>query len=70
MLSIRLPEEIEQRLEALAAKTGRTKTFYVREAIMEHLDEMEDKYVAISRLENPGRRWTQEELERDLGMED
>lgn len=70
MLSVRLPEEIEQRLEALAAKTGRTKTFYVREAILEHLDEMEDKYVAISRMENPGRRWTQEELERDLGMED
>ena len=70
MLSIRLPEEIEQRLEALAAKTGRTKTFYVKEAILEHLDEMEDKYVPISRLENPSRRWTQEELERDLRMED
>ena len=41
MLAIRLPEEIEARLAELAAKTGRTKTFYAREAILEHLDEME-----------------------------
>ena len=37
MLAIRLPPEIEARLEALAKKTGRTKTYYVREAILEHL---------------------------------
>ena len=41
MLAIRLPEEIEHRLAELAAKTGRTKTYYVREAILEHLDELE-----------------------------
>lgn len=65
MLAIRLPEEIEARLTELAAKTGRTKTFYVREAILQHLDEMEDKYLAINRLENSGKRWTLEELEQN-----
>ncbi len=70
MLAIRLPEEIEKRLNALAAKTGRTKTFYAKEAILEHLEEMEDKYLAISRLENPGKRWTLEEMEQDLDVED
>lgn len=65
MLAIRLPEEIEARLTELAAKTGRTKTFYVREAILQHLDEMEDKYLAINRLENSGKRWTLKELEQD-----
>ena len=69
MLAIRLPEEIEKRLTDLAAKTGRTKTFYAREAILEHLDEIEDKYLAINRLENPGKRWTLDELEQGLDLE-
>jgi len=69
MLAIRLPEEIEKRLADLAAKTGRTKTFYAKEAILSHLDEIEDKYLAIQRLENPGKRWTLEELEQDLDLD-
>jgi RHH-type rel operon transcriptional repressor/antitoxin RelB len=69
MLAIRLPEEIEARLAALAAKTGRTKTFYAKEAILEHMDDMEDKYLAISRLENPGKRWTLDEMEQDLDLD-
>lgn len=69
MLAIRLPEEIEARLTELAAKTGRTKTFYVREAILQHLDEMEDKYLAINRLENSGKRWTLEELEQEVDLD-
>jgi RHH-type rel operon transcriptional repressor/antitoxin RelB len=51
MLAIRLPEEIEKRLEVLAKRTGRTKTFYAREAILEHLDDLEDLYLAESRLQ-------------------
>jgi RHH-type rel operon transcriptional repressor/antitoxin RelB len=50
MLAIRLPAEIEKRLDALAKETGRTKTFYVREAILEHLDDLEDIYIAEQRL--------------------
>jgi RHH-type rel operon transcriptional repressor/antitoxin RelB len=69
MLAIRLPEEIEKRLTDLAAKTGRTKTFYAKEAILQHLDEIEDRYLAIHRLENPGRQWTLDELERGLDLE-
>ena len=69
MLAIRLPEEIEARLTDLAAKTGRTKTFYAREAILQHLDDMEDKYLAVNRLENPGKRWTLDEMEQDLDLE-
>jgi RHH-type rel operon transcriptional repressor/antitoxin RelB len=33
------------------ARTGRTKTFYVREAILEHLDDLEDMYLAEPVLE-------------------
>ena len=50
MLAIRLPAEVEKRLEALALATGRTKTFYAREAILEHLDDLEDLYLAEQRL--------------------
>ena len=69
MLAIRLPAEIEARLVDLATKTGRTKTFYAKEAILEHLDELEDKYLALNRLENPNKRWTLDELEHDLDLE-
>jgi RHH-type rel operon transcriptional repressor/antitoxin RelB len=51
MLAIRLPESIEKRLEKLARRTGRTKTFYVREAILQHLEDLEDIYLAEARLE-------------------
>ena len=51
MLSIRLSEDIEKRLENLAQKTGRTKSFYVREAIMEKMEDMEDAYLAEHVLE-------------------
>ncbi len=38
--SVRLPEEVERRLDALAQKTGRTKAFYIREMILNHIDEI------------------------------
>ncbi len=52
MLAIRLPEDIEERLNALAEKTGRTKTYYAREAILEYLDTLEDIYLAEERYED------------------
>ena len=72
MLAIRLPADIEHRLEALAEATGRTKTFYAREAIVEHMDDLEDIYLAERRLEDlragRSRAFTLEEVERDLGL--
>jgi RHH-type rel operon transcriptional repressor/antitoxin RelB len=50
MLAIRLPEKLEKRLARLAKRTGRTKTYYAREAIVQHLDELEDIYLAEKRL--------------------
>ena len=50
MLAIRLPADVETRLGALAKATGRTKTFYAREAILEYLDDLEDWYLAEQRL--------------------
>jgi RHH-type transcriptional regulator, rel operon repressor / antitoxin RelB len=74
VLAIRLPAEIETRLGVLAQATGRTKTFYVREAILEHLDDLEDLYLAEQRLldirSGKSRTYSLDEVEKDLGLAD
>ena len=52
MLAVRLNDDTERRLEALAERTGRTKTFYARAAIEAHLDDLEDFYLAEERLKD------------------
>jgi RHH-type rel operon transcriptional repressor/antitoxin RelB len=72
MLAIRLPIEIENRLAALAKATGRTKTFYAREAMLAYIEDMEDLYLAEQRMADlrEGRETTIpiEEVMRDYGM--
>ncbi len=48
---IRLDDETEARLNRLAERTGRSKSFYVREATLEKLEEYEDYYLAKDSLE-------------------
>jgi RHH-type rel operon transcriptional repressor/antitoxin RelB len=72
MLAVRLDKELEDRLERLAEKTGRTKTFYARAAIEAHLDDLEDFFLAEERLKD----FRSEdaiplaEVEKRLGLED
>jgi RHH-type transcriptional regulator, rel operon repressor / antitoxin RelB len=72
MLALRLPIEIENRLDVLAKTTGRTKTFYAREAILEHLDDLEDLYLAeqtMIRIRSGEERiYTLQEVEATLGL--
>ncbi len=68
MLAIRLDPEIEQRLATLARLTGRTKSYYVREAILEHLEDLEDAYLVAQRMEHPGRFYSAEEVKREVGL--
>ena len=68
MLAIRLDPEIERRLELLAKRTGRTKTFYAREAILQHLDDLEDTYLATQRLQDPGKTYSADEVKHELGL--
>ena len=69
MLVIRLPTDIESRLSSLAQKTGRSKSFYAREALEHYLEEMEDYYLAQERLRLSEKTWSQEEIERELGID-
>jgi len=70
MLSLRLSNDVESRLNQLAEATGRTKTFYAKEAILKYLDDMEDTYIAINRLETPSKRISLEDVENELGLDD
>ena len=68
-ITMKLPSDLESRLNHLAAVTHRPKSHYLREALEEYLAEHEDRYLALARLEKPARRWTLEELEQDLDLE-
>ena len=72
--SIRLAPGIEQRLDFLAAQTGRTKAYYLREIIERGLEEMEDYYLAAAVLERVRKGqekvYSAEEVRKDLGLDD
>lgn len=70
MLAIRLPPDVERRLEELARRTGRSKTYYARQAIIEYLDDWEDYYLAVQRIEENLSTASLEEVERRLGLAD
>jgi RHH-type rel operon transcriptional repressor/antitoxin RelB len=72
MLALRLPADVEYRLEELAKRTGRTKSYYAREAIIEHLAELEELYLAEAELEairKGARTYPLSDVERELGLE-
>jgi RHH-type rel operon transcriptional repressor/antitoxin RelB len=66
MLALRLPPEVEKRLDDLARQTGRTKSFYAREAILRHIEDLEDYHLAQRRLRRSGKSVSLEELEKEL----
>jgi RHH-type rel operon transcriptional repressor/antitoxin RelB len=73
-VSLRLPEDLKIRLEKLAKRTGRSKTFYMIEAISEKLEDLEDLYLAEQRTlalrEGRSRTFTLDEVEQRLGLVD
>jgi RHH-type rel operon transcriptional repressor/antitoxin RelB len=72
--SIRLAPAIEQRLDQLAARTGRTKAYYLRELVVQGLDDLEDYYLASATMERV-RKETEavhsaEQVRSELGVDD
>ena len=74
MLAIRLGEKLSSRLDALARKTGRTKTWYARKAIETYIDDMEDAALAAAAYEefllDGGASSALDEVRHRLGLED
>jgi RHH-type rel operon transcriptional repressor/antitoxin RelB len=69
VLSVRLPDNIYRRLSRLSEKTRRTKTSFIKEMIEESLEEYEEAYTALDRLNEKNARYlTTEELEKELGL--
>lgn len=72
--SIRLDPAVEQRLDYLAAQTGRTKAYYLRELVTNGLEDLEDFYLAAATMERirkgDERVYSAEKVRKDLGLED
>ena len=68
-VNVRVSEEVAERLEHLAAKTHRTKSFYIREIIENHLEDYEEAYLALDRLNDKNARYySTEEAEKLLEL--
>ena len=70
MIAVRLPESIEKRLDQLAVKTNRTKSYYIRKAIEEFLEDEADYILALERIQKNNPRISLAEMEKRLGLAD
>lgn len=72
MLAVRLSSEIEKRLAALAQRTGRSKSFYARAAIEQHIEDFEDHFLAEEAMKayDPAENIPLSELKRLYGLDD
>lgn len=69
MLGIRLEPELEKKLDSLAKETGRSKSYYAREAIRRYIEDREDYLKGIAALERGEPTVTLDELERRFGLD-
>ena len=73
VLSVRLPEELKQRLDDLGSRTGRSATFYVREAVESYIDELEYAYALKAEAESVRRGEIKtrdlDEIAAELGLD-
>jgi len=74
LIGIRIPKSVKDRLDVLARKTGRTRTFYIRQALLEHLDDLEDMYMAkqvLFRIDKGKEEiYSLDEVAHDLELDD
>jgi len=71
--NFRIPEETYNRVHNLSQQTGRSISYYLREALNKYLDDLENIYLAEKRLEDVkagrSRTYSFEEANRDLGLD-
>lgn len=69
MITVRVPKDVEKRLEELAKITHRSKSFYIREALKAYLEDLEDYYISLERLaQKDAKRYTIKEAKEKLGL--
>ena len=50
LFTLDLPSDIEKRLLVLAMHKGRTVQYCAREAILDYIDELEERFLAVDRI--------------------
>ncbi|MEO0627019.1 MAG: DUF6290 family protein [Bacteroidota bacterium] len=69
-ITVRLGDDVESRLRHLAEVTGRTQTYYIKQAILDRLDDLEDIYIAEKRIEDSdGQRWSLDQVEQEIVLD-
>ncbi|WP_420266050.1 type II toxin-antitoxin system RelB family antitoxin [Candidatus Magnetominusculus dajiuhuensis] len=68
-LSVRVPDDVFERLENLSKKTFRPKSFYIKEMLASYMAEFEDAYLALERMNDPDTKYySSEEAKNRLGI--
>jgi RHH-type transcriptional regulator, rel operon repressor / antitoxin RelB len=67
MLSIRLPQKLEEKLEMIAIKEERPKSYIIRKALERYLEDLEDYTEALDILNSSSKIYTNEEATKRLG---
>ena len=70
MIAVRLPQELEMKLEKVSEETHRSKSYYIRKALENFLEDREDYLLAIARLEENNPRISYEKIRKELGLDD
>ena len=68
-MNVRIPEKLGNRLEHMAQETGHTKSYYIRKALEEFIEDREDYILAVARLEENNPSYTLEEVKREFGLD-
>ena len=68
-VTIEIPEDIEARLLSEARASGVPLPQLVRDVLIDHFEEMEDRQVAESRLEDRQTPISSSQMRRNLGLD-
>lgn len=70
LVAFRLPDALQDRLAHLSEETGRSKSFYLKKALEQFLEDREDYMLAIARLEENNPRISYDKIRKELGLPD
>lgn len=70
LVAVRLTDDLDGRLENLKNETGRSKSYYVKKALEQYLEDREDYLLAVARMEENNPRVSYDEMRKELGLDD
>lgn len=70
LVAVRLPDELEDKLNHLSKETGRSKSYYLKKALEKYLADREDYLLAVARLEEKNPRISYKKMRKELGLDD